>query len=150
LAHLVDGAVEFVSTRALFAKRKSIVVGVPGAFTPVCTRQHVPDFIRNADKFRASGYDHLVCVAANDPFVVAAWAATIDPKGKLSYFADGNLKLARALGLLCREEALGLGERSQRYLMMVDDGVITRLRVEPSILVFTCTGSEEALVSDDA
>src|SRR4051794_70069 len=90
LGYLADGVIKSVRTPELFAGKKSIVIGVPGAFTPVCTNEHVPDFVRHADEFRSSGYQQLLCIAPNDPFVISAWSLVIDPERKLRFLADGN------------------------------------------------------------
>jgi peroxiredoxin len=142
LAFLENGGVSFVSTHQLFSKAKSIVIGVPGAFTPVCSRQHVPDFVKNADKLKMSGYEQLICVTANDPFVTAAWSLQLDPGEKLRFLSDGNLRLAKALGICSDQAQLGLGERSQRYLMIVEHGKITHFRVEQSIFDVCVTGTQ--------
>ncbi len=142
LGFIQDDQVRFVSAPSLFAGRRAIVIGVPGAFTPVCTHQHVPDFVRNADRLRASGYDLLVCIAPNDPFVLRMWSGNLDPDGKLRFLSDGNLDWTTALGLGSTERDLCLGQRSQRYMLNIEDGILGRLRVEAGILDFSCTRME--------
>jgi peroxiredoxin len=128
LGRLRGGEVQVVTARNIFERRRSIVLGVPGAFTPGSTRQHVPEFIRNATRLKASGYGELICIVPNDPFVVQMWAEMIDPEEKLLFLSDGNLDFTRALGMSSHNRPLFLGQRSKRYLMTVDDGIITRLR----------------------
>jgi peroxiredoxin len=140
---LVDGEVRCISASEVFAYHRAVVIGVPGAFTPVCTKQHIPDFIKNVDRLNASGFSQLVCIAPNDPFVLAEWARIVDPETKLLFLSDGNLDFTRALGMECSNRPLFLGCRSERYMLIVDDGTITRLRVEPNILTFSCSRAED-------
>lgn len=144
---LNDGVVEKVYLPTVLGLGRSILVGVPGAFTPVCSQEHVPDFVANADRLRANGFEHIVCVVANDPFVMAAWAAQVDPKGKITFLSDGNLDLANKLGVKIREPDLFLGQRAQRYLLTARGGVIERLTVENSILAITCTRARDGYVA---
>lgn len=137
--------VNTVRSQDVFARCRAVVIGVPGAFTPVCTRKHVPDFVAKAEKLRAAGYDKLVCVAPNDPFVIAEWVRTVDPDHRLIFLSDGNLDFARALRLQKAQRPLHLGLRSERYMLIVESLVITRIRVEPDILTFSSTGADEAL-----
>ena len=143
--HAENDELRTVGAREYFACGRTLVLGAPGAFTPVCTKQHIPDFVQNADKLVASGFSRLVCIAPNDPFVLDAWARQLDPGKKLKFLSDGNLDFARALQLESQNRKLFLGWRSERYLMTVDDGIITRLRVEPSILTYSCTRATDAL-----
>jgi peroxiredoxin len=145
LGALENDAVVFLPARSLFAGRRAIVIGVPGAFTPVCTRQHVPDFVKNAGTLRASGFDFLACIAPNDPFVLKMWARDVDPQGKLRFLSDGNLDWTNALGLGSLERKLCLGQRSQRYMLVVENGQIARAKIEPSVLDFSCTGAQHVL-----
>lgn len=128
LGHLRDGEIQSIAARTLFERRRSIVLGVPGAFTPASALRHVPAFIRNAARFKAAGYDQLVCIVPNDPFVVQIWAEKIDPEGTIQFLSDGNLDFAKALGMASHHRLLFLGQRSKRYLMTVNDGIIIRLR----------------------
>lgn len=141
---LMDGEeLRPVSARVLFAHGRVVVLGVPGAYTPICTRQHVPDFVRNADRMLASGYTNLFCIAPNDPFVLDVWARQLDPKRKLQFVSDGNLEFARQLGLHQQARNLFLGWRSERYLMIIERGIIMKLRVEPNILTYSCATSAD-------
>ncbi len=143
LGRLRNGQVERVQLDKLVADGRSILIGVPGAFTPVCSKEHVPDFIAQADRLRAGGFRNFLCIVANDPFVVAAWADQIDPEGKVTFLSDGNLDLADQLGVRMRDASLFLGSRSQRYMMVVRDGVIDHFAVEKTILAVTCTRPRE-------
>jgi peroxiredoxin len=140
-----DGAIRAVAAPDLFAYGRALVLGIPGAFTPICTKQHIPDFIQNADRLTAVGYSHLICIAPNDPFVLDAWSRTLDPGRKIEFLSDGNLDFIRILHLEAPNRALFMGRCSQRYLMIVEDGVILRLRVEEDMLKYSCTRAADAL-----
>ena len=93
----------------------------------------------------ASGYNQLICIAPNDPFVLKAWSRLLDPEKRLEFLSDGNLDFARALNLKVENRELFLGWRSERYLIIVENGSITRFRVEPSVLTYSCTRAVDAL-----
>lgn len=147
LGYLADGGVAALSTDALFAGVKSVVIGIPGAFTPVCSQQHVPDFVANADRLQASGFAQLICIAPNDPFVLEAWRCQMDPQHKIRFLSDGNLDFTRALGLSEAHKDLFLGNRSKRYMLVVHDRTIQRVRVETSILTYACTRADDVLIA---
>jgi 2-Cys peroxiredoxin 5 len=140
------GELSPVHTEKLLCGVKALVIGVPGAFTPICTHQHLPGFIERAPAIRKAGFGAVICIASSDPFATAEWAHQIDPAGRLTFLSDGNLAFTRACGLASREEALFLGERSRRYLMCVEDAVVTRLHVESSVLQVSCTSADEVLL----
>ena len=150
LAHLENNAIRTVSTAELFAYGQAVIMGIPGAFTPVCTQLHIPEFVQSADRLIAAGYSHLVCIAPNDPFVLDAWAQRVDPKSKLEFYSDGNLKFTRALGLLEQVPHHYLGWRSSRYMMVTSEGVIQRLRVEKDATDYRCTRPQQFLAADAA
>ena len=109
-------------TIALFA--------VPGAFTPTCSARHVPGYVEQADALKAAGVDEIWCVSVNDAFVMGAWARDQKTAGKLRMLADGDAAFAQATGLTLDLNGKGLGLRSNRYSMLVKDGVVTQLNVE--------------------
>ncbi|MET0181962.1 MAG: peroxiredoxin [Caulobacterales bacterium] len=146
LGVLRDGAVSAANTESLFAGRRAVVIGVPGAYTPICTQRHLPQFIEAAPKLRRSGYGLIACIAPNDPFVLARWAADIDPRGELEFYSDGNLEFARAAGVARREPDFFLGERSERYMLTTENAVITRFNVENSIFDIACTRVENVFL----
>ena len=115
------------------------MIGIPGAYTPICADRHVPELVRDADRLRAAGFDMIGCIASNDPFVLQKWTREIDPQGKICFLSDGNLEFAAALGLLQTEESLFLGTRSERYALTIEGGFIKRLKVEASIFDVKCT-----------
>ena len=121
---------EDLSTDAIFNGKKVVVFAVPGAFTPGCSMTHLPGFVVSADKIKAKGVDSIVCVSVNDAFVMGAWGKDQNAD-ELIMLADGNGELTNALGLELDGSGFGLGTRSQRYSMIVDDGTITALNVEP-------------------
>jgi peroxiredoxin len=120
-----------VSVGELTAGKKVVIFAVPGAFTPTCSVKHLPGFVQQSAALKAKGVDDVVCVAVNDAFVMGAWAKDQGAAGKVRCLADGNGEFARAVGLAFDGSGFGMGERSQRYAMIVDDGKVTGLFVEP-------------------
>lgn len=117
---------------SLFAGKKVALFAVPGAFTPTCSEQHLPGFIEAVDAFRAKGVDTVACTAVNDVFVLSAWSKARGAEGKVVMLADGSADFAKAIGLDIDLSGFGLGVRSKRYAMLVDDGVVRYLGVEDS------------------
>ncbi len=124
-----DGRPAPTSLRDLTAGKKVVLFAVPGAFTPTCSLQHLPGFISNANEIKAKGVDEIICTAVNDAFVMDAWGAS-QSADAISMVADGNGDLAEALGLVMDGSGFGMGTRSQRYAMVIDNGVVTKLAVE--------------------
>ncbi|RED54242.1 peroxiredoxin family protein [Aestuariispira insulae] len=125
--------VETVTTETLFSGRNVLLIGVVGAFTPVCTQKHLPDFMPYQSELRELGLtDEVVCVSAVDPFVMRAWSREMDPKGEIRMLTDVNAAFAEKLGLAIDLSEMGLGKRSNRYVMFARDGVIDILNVEAS------------------
>ncbi|MDQ6703453.1 MAG: peroxiredoxin [Pseudomonadota bacterium] len=118
------------TTDQIFKGRKVVLFGVAGAFTPVCDKHHLPGFLDNLDEFKARGIDDIAVTSVNDVFVMDAWAKSTGADRKIAFLADGNGDFARALGLSLDLTARGLGIRSQRYAMIVDNGVVRKLNVE--------------------
>ena len=145
LGYMENGTLKTIDAEKVFANERVVTIGVPGAFTPICTKEHVPDFIRNAEQLKNSGFSKLVCIAANDPFVLDEWARQLDPDHKILFLADGNLSFIRSLGLAAKLPDLILGERSERFMMITQDGIIEHFRIEPNVLTFSCTRAEDAL-----
>jgi len=121
---------EDVNTTDFFAGRKVVLFAVPGAFTPTCSNNHLPGFLENYDAIRARGVDAIAVVAVNDHHVMGAWARFTGAEGKLEFLADGNGAFTRALGLELDLSKGGLGMRSKRYSMIVEDGVVKALNIE--------------------
>ena len=120
-----------ITTEELFAPGKKVVAfALPGAFTPTCSAKHVPGFVAEADKFKSKGVDTIACISVNDAFVMGAWGKDQKADGKVVMLADGNGDFTRAVGLELDATANGLGKRSKRYAMVVDNGVVKTLNVE--------------------
>ena len=112
------------------AGKRVVIFGLPGAFTPTCSARHVPGFIDNAEKLAAAGIDEIWCVSVNDAFVMNAWGRDLQTSGKVKMIADGSARFTRALGLEQDLSERGMGIRSQRYAMVVEDGVVKTLNLE--------------------
>ncbi len=110
--------------------KKIVIFGLPGAYTPTCSAQHVPSYLKNYDALKAKGVDEVWCLSVNDPFVMGAWGRDQNAGGKVRMMADGSADYTKKLGLEFDLTARGLGLRSQRYSMLVDDGVVKNLNVE--------------------
>ena len=122
-----------------------VLFGVPGAFTPTCSDQHLPGFVRRASELRAKGVDTLACIAVNDVFVLTAWAASVGASDEVVMLGDGNGAFAAAAGLELDGSGFGLGTRSQRYAAILDNGVVRQLMVEPDPLVVTVSSVDTVL-----
>ena len=130
LMEMQDGKPTPVPTEKFFAGRKVALFALPGAFTPTCSAKHVPGFVANYDALKARGIDAIACVSVNDAFVMGAWGKDQKSDGKVHMLADGNGDFTRALGLEMDGTKFGMGKRSQRYSMIVEDGVVKSLNVE--------------------
>lgn len=130
LMHMTDKGPQPITTRDLFKGKKVVLFSVPGAFTPTCSAKHLPGFVQNSDKLRAKGIDNIVCVAVNDAFVMNAWGKDQAVSGKVQMVADGNAEFAKKLGLELDASKYGMGTRSQRFAMVVEDGTVKKLFVE--------------------
>jgi peroxiredoxin len=119
-----------MSVAAAAKGRRIVIFGLPGAYTETCSGQHVPGYVAKLDALRARGVDEVWCVSVNDGYVMAAWGRDLGAVGKLRMLGDGSAELTKKLGLEADESAWGMGLRSQRYSMLVDDGVVKRLNVE--------------------
>lgn len=119
-----------MSTAELFRGKKVVLFAVPGAFTPTCSDYHLPGFVDHAGALRAKGVDTIACVSVNDHFVMGAWAKAKETGDKILMLADGNGDFARAMGLEADSRPWGLGFRSRRYAAIIQDGVITDLKVD--------------------
>ncbi len=119
-----------MSTSEVFGGKKVALFAVPGAYTPTCHKQHMPGFVANAPEFQNRGFDTIACTAVNDVFVLSQWAKDTGAEGKITMLADGSADFAKKLGLEIDLTARGLGVRSKRYSMIVDNGVVTVLNVE--------------------
>jgi glutaredoxin/glutathione-dependent peroxiredoxin len=114
----------------LIKGKKIAIFGLPGAYTPTCSAKHVPGYIENAAKFKAKGVDEIWCISVNDAFVMGAWGRDQKATGTVRMLADGSAAFTKALGLEFDLTAKGMGIRSQRYSMLVEDGVVKQLNIE--------------------
>lgn len=130
LAVMGESGPEQVSTGDLFSGKKVVAFALPGAFTPTCSAQHLPGFVDSADAIKAKGVDSIICLSVNDVFVMDAWGKDRNVGDKIAMVADGSGVLAKALGLELDLTERGLGVRSRRYSMVVDDGVVSALNLE--------------------
>jgi len=125
---IADGASD-----TLVAGRKVALFGLPGAYTPVCSASHLPGYIDNHDQFKAAGFDEIVCVSVNDPFVMDAWGKQLGAGGKVTMLSDSDASFTKAIGLVADLGAFGLHDRSERYSMIVEDCVVKKLDVEKTV-----------------
>ena len=131
---LTDEGIQSIDSGAVFAGRKVALFGLPGAFTPVCSARHLPGYVERHDDLKAAGFDAIACVSVNDPFVMDAWGKAHGAAGKVTMLSDTDGSFTRAIGLVADLGAFGLHDRSERYSMVVDDGVVSRLEVEKTVL----------------
>jgi peroxiredoxin len=136
---------ETISTDDYFRGRRVVLFAIPGAFTPTCQARHIPSYLENLDRLREKGVDAVACTAVNDVFVMAAQAAQAGASGRIDFLADGNGEFARALGLLIDLTPAGLGHRSARYAMIVEDGVVRTLFVEENPGEMTTSSADNIL-----
>lgn len=127
-----EDGVKDMTTAEIFGGKKVVLFGVPGAFTPTCSNNHLPGFLENRDAILARGVDTIAVTAVNDHHVMAAWARFTGGEGKLLYLSDGNGAFAKAAGLDIDLSAGGLGLRNKRFAMIVDDGKVATLNIEDS------------------
>ena len=118
-----------VESETFFAGRKVALFAVPGAFTPTCSAKHLPGFVEKEAELKAKGIDEIACTSVNDAFVMGAWGKSASA-GDITMLADGNGDFAKAIGLTMDGSGFGMGTRSQRYSMIVNDGVVEQLNVE--------------------
>lgn len=114
----------------LIKGKKIVIFGLPGAYTPTCSAKHVPSYVQHYDKLKAKGIDEIWCISVNDAFVMGAWAKEGGTKGKVRMFGDGNAEFSKAVDLTLDLTARGMGIRSNRYVMVVDNGIVKSLAVE--------------------
>ncbi|MCT8970338.1 peroxiredoxin [Microbaculum marinisediminis] len=135
------------TTSEVFSGRKVALFAVPGAFTPTCHNNHLPGFLANADKFKEKGVDAIACLAVNDVFVMDAWAKATGAGETIEFLADGSALFSKATGLELDITERGMGIRSQRYAMLVDDGVVTILNIGDEPGKTDITGAEALLAA---
>lgn len=134
-----------MTTSEVFGGKKVAAFAVPGAFTPTCHAKHVPSYLDNLDALKEKGVDQVVCIAVNDPFVVGAWAKDTGGDGKILFLSDADAEYTKALGFDFDASGAGLGIRSRRYAMLVDDGVVKWLDAEEAPGTMEHTSAEAML-----
>ncbi|XP_020218175.1 peroxiredoxin-2B [Cajanus cajan] len=139
-----DNKPQTVSIHSLAAAKKVIIFGVPGAFTPTCSLKHVPGFIERAEELKGKGVDEIICISVNDPFVMNSWAKTFPENKHVKFLADGAAKYTNALGLELDLSDKGLGVRSKRFALLVEDLKVKVANVE-SGGEFTISSAEEII-----
>lgn len=121
----VDGAPAPTTTTELLGSGRVVLFAVPGAFTPTCSSQHLPSYVESVTELSAAGVDRIACIAVNDPFVMAAWGASQGVGDEIIMVSDGNGEFTEAIGMGVDASGFGLGTRSKRYAMVIEDGVVT-------------------------
>ncbi len=124
-----DGPKE-IATDDLFKGKKVVMFGLPGAFTPTCSAKHLPGFVQQADAIKAKGVETIACISVNDAFVMGAWGKDQNAGDKVMMLADGNADFTKAVGLEMDGTGYGMGLRSRRFSMVVEDGVVKQLNLE--------------------
>lgn len=147
LAELDGAEVRPVWAQQAFAGKKIVLVGAPAAFSPICSRLHVPGFLNSVPALRRSGFDQVVCVTPDNPWVLQAWSQQLGMGDGIRFLSDGNLKFGRALGLTTRVESLFLGECYERFVLIVSNCIVEKVSVETSVLEVSCTSAEFALAA---
>ena len=139
---LVEQVPQVIRRETLFSSQQVVLFGVPGAYTPTCSAKHLPGFLDHYDDLRRRGADSVICIAVNDPFVMDAWGQAQEVKGRIRMVADGDGGFTRAMGLRLDLGVFGLGKRSKRYAMIVDDGVIKHFNVEAGPFVGSSSAAD--------
>jgi len=128
--HLIAGEPKTSKIREILGKGKIVLFGLPGAFTSTCSKFHLPGYVANADKLKTKGIENIFCLSVNDPFVMKAWGEDRNVGEDVMMLSDGNGEFTAAIGLEMDGSGFGLGTRSQRYAMIIDDGAVSVLNVE--------------------
>ena len=128
--HLLDGEPQTSKIRDILGNGKIILFGLPGAFTSTCSKLHLPGYVANADKIKAKGIDNIFCLSVNDPFVMNAWAETNNAGGKITMLSDPYLLFTKAIGAEVDRNSKGMGIRSNRYAMVIQNLEVVNIQVE--------------------
>jgi len=125
-----EDTVQTINTDALFAGKKVVLFALPGAFTPTCSAAHLPGYVVNSDRLFDKGVDLIACLSVNDAFVMQAWGEQHNVEDRVMMIGDGSAHFTRAIGLDVDRDSVGMGIRSQRYAMIVNDGIVELLNLE--------------------
>jgi len=147
LKEMTADGIKNIELNSFLAGKKVILFGLPGAYTPVCTAAHLPGFIEEAEKLKAEGTAEIACISVNDPFVMSAWGKEHGADGKVHMLSDPDAAFTRSIGMGLDLTELGCGERSQRYAMVVEDGVVTTFNVEKTIFDHQASAASKFLAS---
>jgi peroxiredoxin len=145
LMQLGTAGVEKVDLPAYVAGRRVVIFCLPGAFTPTCTQKHLPSYVNKAEKIHEMGVDEIICIAVNDPFVMKAWGDMYQAEGRVTLLADPDASFAKAAGIVADMSDYGLGLRSQRCSMIVENGIVREMRVEAAQNDFAVSGADECI-----
>jgi len=140
-----NNAVQKVDTNNLFKGHKVIMFGVPGAFTKVCSAKHLPGYVKNFEEAKKKGVTKIICLSVNDPNVMKAWGEIHDVKGKILMLGDPFCKFTKSIGAEIDRNEKGLGMRSSRYTMLVEDGIIARIKEESDAAACEISAAENFL-----
>jgi len=140
-----NDAVQKIDTNALLKGHKAIIFGVPGAFTKVCSARHLPGYIKNFERAKKKGITKIICLSVNDPNVMKSWGNAHNAKGKVLMLGDPYCKFTRSIGAEIDRNEKGLGIRSSRYTMLVEEGVVTKIKEESDTGVCEISAAENFL-----
>ena len=150
LKQMTPDGIQDIELSTLMANRKIILFGLPGAYTPVCSTSHLPGYVAQAEALKAEGTAEIACISVNDPFVMSAWGEQHGVDGKVLMLCDPEAVFTRSIGMELDLKHIGLGERSQRYSMVVEDGVVREVNVEASIFDHGASAASSLLAKVDA
>lgn len=145
LKMLRENGVQDVVLFDYLKNKKVVMFAVPGAYTPTCNLKHLPGYVANADAIKANGVDEIICLSVNDPFVMKAWGESAGATGKVTMLPDWKAELVTALGLTLDGTGAGLGTRAQRFVMVIENGVVKDLQVEPVASAVELSGADVCL-----
>ena len=143
--HLVDGEPQKSKLREIIGDRKIVLFGLPGAFTSTCSKLHLPGFVANADKIKAKGIEHIFCLSVNDPYVMHGWGEINNTRDKIKMLSDPYLLFTRAIGAEVDRNSKGMGIRSNRYLMVVENFTVVNIYEEQETKECGLTSAENLL-----
>jgi glutaredoxin/glutathione-dependent peroxiredoxin len=146
LKRLGNSGMEDLAIGDYLQNKKVILFATPGAFTPTCAQKHLPGYVAQADALKSQGIDEIICVSVNDPFVMKHWGETAQAEGKVTMIPDGNGEFVEALGLVLDGRGFGLGKRAQRFSMLIENGIVKDLQVEPAAGNVELSGAEACLI----
>lgn len=145
LKMLRENGVQEIAIGDYLKDKKVVLFAVPGAYTPTCNLKHLPGYVANAADIKAKGVDEIICLAVNDPFVMKAWGESAGASDKVTMMPDWNAELVKAMGLTIDASGAGLGTRAQRFSMIIENGVVKDLQVEPVASAVELSGADVCL-----